>query len=50
MTLAPTPTRSEVCAIYDALASGYRGIVLSDETAVGPYPVESTRAAALFQD
>lgn len=45
----PTPTRSEVCAAHDALIKGYRGFVLSDETAIGRYPVESCRVAALFR-
>jgi len=45
----PTPTRSEVCGVYDALMKGYRGIVLSDETAIGCDPVESCRIAALFR-
>lgn len=49
MTSHPAPTRSEIYTIYDALARGYRGLVLSDEVAVGLYPVESCRAAALFQ-
>jgi pyruvate kinase len=49
MVEAPVPTRSEVCCIHDALAGGYRGIVLSDETAVGRYPVEACRSAALFR-
>lgn len=50
MTSQPAPTRSEVCCLYDALAQGYAGFVLSDETAVGRYPVESCRVAALFED
>jgi len=45
----PAPTRAEVCALHDALAAGYRGVVLSDEAAIGRYPIESVRAAALFQ-
>lgn len=49
MTVSPTPTRSEVCYLYDTLARGYRGFVLSDETAIGRYPVESCRAAAMFR-
>lgn len=49
MTLCPVPTRSEVCCLHDALVRGYRGIVLSDETAVGKYPVESCHAAAMFR-
>jgi len=46
----PTPTRSEVCALHDALASGYAGFVLSDETAVGRDPAAACRAAALFRN
>lgn len=49
MTTQPTPTRSEVSCIYDALAAGCRGVVLSDETAVGQYPVEAVAAAAMFR-
>lgn len=49
MSAYPTPTRSEVCYLYDALTLGYRGLVLSDETAVGRYPLESCKAAALFR-
>jgi pyruvate kinase len=48
MTTQPTPTRSEVCNLYDSLVHGYRGVVLSDEAAIGRYPVESCAAAALF--
>ncbi len=46
----PTPTRSEVCYLYEALLKGYRGFVLSDEAAIGQYPIESCRTAALFRD
>jgi pyruvate kinase len=46
----PAPTRSEVCALYEALLKGYRGVVLSDEAAIGRYPIESCRTAALFRD
>jgi pyruvate kinase len=49
MTEHPTPTRAEVCALHDALRQGYRGVVLSDETAIGRDPVESCRTAALFR-
>jgi len=45
-----TPTRSEVCTVYDALLNGYQGLVLSDETAIGRDPVESCRIAALFRN
>jgi pyruvate kinase len=46
----PTPTRSEVCYLHDALQAGYRGFVLSDEAAIGRYPIESCRSAALFRN
>lgn len=49
MSTQPVPTRSEVCYLYDALQQGYQGFVLSDETAIGRYPVESCRVAALFK-
>jgi pyruvate kinase len=49
LTEHPTPTRSEICAAYDALARGYAGFVLSDETAVGVDPVEACRVAAMFR-
>ncbi len=49
MTGHAAPTRSEVCYLYDALQAGYQGFVLSDETAIGGYPVESCRAAAMFK-
>ena len=49
MTTAPIPTRSEVCYLYETLIRGYSGLVLSDETAVGQYPLESCKAAALFK-
>jgi len=48
MTAAPEPTRAEVVQLYDLLRTGYAGVVLSDETAVGSYPVEACRTAALF--
>jgi pyruvate kinase len=46
----PAPTRSEVCTLYEALVKGYCGFVLSDEAAIGRYPIESCRTAALFRD
>lgn len=49
MTEHAIPTRSEVCYLHDALQAGYQGFVLSDETAIGRYPVESCRAAAMFK-
>jgi len=50
MTDHATPTRAEVCQLHDALAAGYRGCVLSDEAAMGRYPIESVRIAAMFRD
>jgi pyruvate kinase len=50
MTAAAAPTRAEVCAMYDALALGYGGFVLSDETAIGRNPLEACQAAAMFRD
>ncbi len=49
MTLHPTPTRSEVCYLYDCLIKGYCGFVLSDETAVGQYPAASCQIAAMYK-
>ena len=49
MTEKPTPTRSEITAMYAALQQAYQGFVLSDETAIGRFPVESVRAAAQFR-
>ena len=49
MTVHATATRSEVCYLHDALQAGYQGFVLSDETAIGRYPVESCRTAAMFK-
>ncbi len=49
MTVSPTPTRSEICYLFDALSSGYAGFVLSDEAAVGKYPLESVQAASIFR-
>jgi pyruvate kinase len=42
------PTRSEICYLHDALLAGYRGLVLSDETAIGHHPQTAVRAAAMF--
>src|SRR5512145_1898338 len=43
------PTRSELCYAHDALIKGYHGLVLSDETAIGRYPIDSCCTAALFR-
>ncbi len=39
LTHFPEPTRSEVVHLYDACQAGFDGIVLSDETAIGQYPL-----------
>jgi pyruvate kinase len=49
MTHHPSPTRSELCCLYDALAQGYHGAVLSDETAIGSYPLEAVQAASMWK-
>jgi len=50
MTVAAAPTRAEVCDLHDALAMGYAGFVLSDETAIGRNPLDACQAAAMFRD
>lgn len=49
MVYYPTPTRSEICYLYDIIKQGYSGLVLSDETAIGRYPVESVVTAGMFK-
>jgi pyruvate kinase len=46
LTSHPEPTRSEVCHLFDLIARGYSGIVLSDETAIGRDPAGAVRTAA----
>ncbi|MFP4066889.1 MAG: pyruvate kinase [Spirochaetaceae bacterium] len=50
MSTSSQPTRAEVVQLHDLLVDGFAGVVLSDETAVGRYPVEAVRAAALFRE
>jgi pyruvate kinase len=45
-----SPTRSEICHLYDLLDRGYAGIVLSDETAIGCDPVNAVRVARELVD
>lgn len=49
MTQHPGTTRSEMCHLYDLLQIGYHGIVLSDETAIGKFPVQACKFAAMFR-
>lgn len=48
MTGHATPTRAEVCNLFDVLQAGYSGVVLSDETAVGLHPLQAVQAACMF--
>ena len=45
MVISPTPTRAEVSDISNAVLEGTDAILLSDETAMGQYPVEALHVA-----
>jgi pyruvate kinase len=46
---SPTPSRAEALDIYHAIRSGVDGILLSNETSVGKYPVECVEFLNRFE-
>lgn len=54
MTMNPVPTRAEVVDIMTAVKQGVDALLLTDETAVGKYPVEAVkwleRIAAKYEE
>jgi pyruvate kinase len=44
LTCHESPTRAEVCHLYDLVKRGYSGFVLSDETAIGADPAGAVRS------
>jgi len=43
MLNSPTPTRSEVADIYNAVLEGFDALMLTNETAIGRYPIDAVK-------